>query len=93
MKRLLTIACLSVFIPAIALAEPTGDQLKTRQADLQKKLAGQGFTVVVNAPFVVVTDEPGPALTRRVNFINWTAGLIEKDFFTKRPNKLIDNRL
>jgi hypothetical protein len=88
LKRLLVIACLSA--SALAAAEPSADQLKTRQGELQKKLAGAGFTVVVNAPFVVVTDEPGAALARRLNFINWTTRLIEKDFFAKRPDKLIE---
>lgn len=88
MKRLFLIA--SVLAPAIASAEPTQAELKTRQAELTKKLAGEGFHVVVEAPFVVITDEGGSALTRRVNFVKWTTGLIEKDFFSKRPDKLIE---
>ncbi len=90
MKTILSIATLSMFLAAPAFAEPTDAELKTRKTELDKKLAGAGMTVVVSAPFVVITDEPGAALTRRVNFIKWTTGLIEKDFFTKRPNKLIE---
>jgi hypothetical protein len=90
MKTVLSIATLTVLLATPALAEPTDAELKTRKTELDKKLAGAGMTVVVSAPFVVITDEPGAALTRRVNFIKWTTGLIEKDFFTKRPNKLIE---
>ncbi len=90
MERLIPIACLTLFVPALALAEPSAAELKTRQAELQKRLAGEGLTVVIEAPFVIVVDEPGVALTRRVNFIKWTTGLIEKDFFPKRPDKLIE---
>jgi len=89
MKTLLSFATL-VMLATPVLAEPTEAELKTRKTDLEKKLSGAGFTVVVSAPFVIVTDEPGAALTRRVNFVKWTTGLIEKDFFTKRPNKLIE---
>lgn len=89
MKRLLLIASV-VIAPTLASAEPTRAELETRQAALKKKLAGDGFHVVIEAPFVVVTDEGGAALTRRVNFVKWTTGLIEKDFFAKRPDKLIE---
>lgn len=90
MERILPIACLTLFLASPALAEPTEAELKTRKTELDKRLAGDKLTVVVSAPFVVITDEPGTALTRRVNFIKWTTGLIEKDFFTKRPSKLIE---
>ncbi len=89
MKRILLIASI-IAVPSVAAAEPSAAELKTRQAELQKKLAGEGFHVVIEAPFVVVTDEGGAALTRRVNFVRWTTGLIEKDFFAKRPDKLIE---
>ena len=89
MKRILLIASI-IAVPAVAAAEPSAAALRTRQTELQKKLAGEGFHVVIEAPFVVVTDEGGAALTRRVNFVRWTTGLIEKDFFAKRPDKLIE---
>ncbi|HUS32133.1 MAG TPA: hypothetical protein VMZ53_26720 [Kofleriaceae bacterium] len=95
-ERIVTIGCLSALFlgllgSAIAAAAPTDDELKTRKAELDKKLAGQGFTVVVEAPFVIVGDESAATVKgRRTNFIRWTVGLIEKDFFKKRPDKLIE---
>lgn len=76
---------------SIAAAEPTAEQLKTRAAELDKKLAGQGFTVVIEAPFVVVGDEGAAKVKQRAaGFLRWTVGLIEKDFFAKRPDKIIE---
>jgi len=89
-KRPVWIACLCLLVSATAVAEPSADDLKARQAALQKRLAGERMTVVIQPPFVIVADEPGAALKRRVNFVKWTTDLIEKDFFTKRPDKLIE---
>jgi hypothetical protein len=89
MMKLATVVCLSL-IPSIAAAEPTADELKTRKAELEKKLTGDKFIVKVQAPFVIVSDEGGNALVRNSNFVKWTTDLIEKDFFAKRPDKLIE---
>lgn len=75
----------------IADAEPTKAELDARKDELVKKLAGQGFTVVVEAPFVVVGDESAQQVKGRASgFLRWVAGLLEKDFFTKRPDKIIE---
>ncbi len=89
-EPILVIACLSVLVSATAAAEPKAEALAERKAALEKKL-GKGFTVVVEPPFVVVGDE-GPARVkqRATGFLRWTVTLIEKDFFTKRPEKLIE---
>ena len=74
-----------------AAAPPTDADLTQRKADLEKKLSSDGFTVVIEGPFVVVGDE-GKKMTekRAAGFMRWTIGLLEKDFFSKRPDKLIE---
>jgi len=74
-----------------AAAPPTDADLTQRKADLEKKLSSDGFTVVIEGPFVVVGDE-GKKMTekRAAGFMRWTIGLLEKDFFGKRPDKLIE---
>lgn len=91
-ERCFAIACLSVLLSVTAaVAAPTVDDLKARKSELDKKLAGQGYTVVVEAPFVIIGDEaPAAVRGRRTNFIRWTVSLIEKDFFKKRPDKIIE---
>lgn len=92
MRNLLIIAlCFGALAPSIAAAAPTDDELAARKADLEKKLKGKGFTVVVEAPFVVVGDEGPAAVKKRASgFLRWTVTLLEKDFFTKRPDKIIE---
>ena len=61
------IACLLAVPPRHATAAtPTPDELDARKAALEKKLAGQGYTVVVEPPFVVIGDEaPAQVKTHR----------------------------
>jgi hypothetical protein len=92
MRNLLIIAlCFGALAPSIAAAAPTDDELAARKAELEKKLKGHGFTVVVEAPFVVVGDEGQATVKKRASgFLRWTVTLLEKDFFTKRPDKIIE---
>ena len=82
-----TLLCLAT---ATAHAEPTKDELAARKVELDKKLAGKGYTVVIQAPFVIVDDENAAMVKRNANFMKWTTDLIEADFFPKRPAKLIE---
>ena len=93
MRNLLIIAalCFGALAPSLADAAPTEDDLKARKAELDKKLKGQGFTVVVEAPFVVVGNEGAAAVKHRATgFLRWTVKLLEKDYFTKQPDKIIE---
>ena len=75
----------------IAAAEPTHAELAVRAAALEKRLAGQHFTIVVTAPFVVVGDGPGREVQRIANgFLHDKVVMMEKDFFAKRPTKLLE---
>lgn len=76
---------------APARAEPTRDQLDARAAALDKKLAGQGYTVLVEPPFVVIGDMPA-ADVRRVTtgFLRRKVALLEAELFAKRPSKLLE---
>jgi hypothetical protein len=91
MKLLIATTAALVAASTVASAEPSADDLSARAADLIKRLAGKGYTVVVEAPFVVVGDD-APATVRHqaAGFLRWTVGLLEKDFFPKRPDKLIE---
>jgi hypothetical protein len=88
MKALLAAAW--VLTASAAHAAPTQKQLEERKAALDKKLAKQGFIVVVSPPFVVIGDERAKKVSSRVSFVNWVIELIEKDFFSKQPDKVIE---
>ncbi len=86
----LAAAVIVLYTSVAAFAAPTREQLEERKAALDKKLAKQGFTVVVSPPFVVIGDESAKKVSSRVNFVNWVIELIEKDFFAKQPDKVIE---
>lgn len=80
-----------VLLAGTAHAEPTRKELEQRAAELTKQLAGQHFTVTVSAPFVVVGDGGEREVKRIANgFLHDKILMMEKDFFAKRPTKLLE---
>jgi hypothetical protein len=74
-----------------AHAEPTDKELKDRAAELEKKLKGQSYTVLVEAPFVVVGDFGAKDVKKvTTGFLRGKITLLEKEFFAKRPDKLLE---
>lgn len=89
MKLILAIAAL--LLPLVAAAEPTQKELEARAKELEKKLEGQGYTVLVEPPFVVIGDAAAKDVKRiTTGFLRSKVALLEKDFFTKRPEKLLE---
>jgi hypothetical protein len=90
MRRLLAIACV-IAGPSLAAAEPSTDELTRRRAALEARLGGDGFTIVVEPPFVVIGDE-SPATVRHhaSGILRWSIHLLEAEYFKTRPNKLIE---
>ncbi len=92
MKRTLALA-IAILVTNLApsLAQPTRDQLDKRASQLEKKLAGQGYTVLVEPPFVVVGDSPTKEVKRiTTGFLRRKAALLEKEYFAKRPDKVLE---
>src|SRR5258706_15025286 len=57
----------------------------------EPRLGGQGFTVVVEPPFVVVGDEsPATVKHHASGILHWSIQLLEAEYFKSRPNKLIE---
>ena len=50
----------------------------------------EGFTVVEQPPFVVVSDQPASELALNVNGVRWAVERLKGDFFTKDPDEIID---
>jgi hypothetical protein len=74
-----------------AAAEPSATELKERRAALETRLAGQGFTVVVEPPFVVIGDEASATVKHHATgILHWSIQLLEAEYFKARPNKLIE---
>ncbi|HEY4238980.1 MAG TPA: DUF1570 domain-containing protein [Kofleriaceae bacterium] len=88
--RLLAIA-LALTLAAPAFAEPSQPDLDARAAALEKRLGADGFTVVIEPPFVIVGDE-SPAMVRHraTGILRWSIHLLQLEYFPKRPDKLIE---
>jgi hypothetical protein len=84
------IACLPGLL-SLAAAEPSADQLNQRRAALEARLGGQGFTVVVQPPFVVIGDESPTTVKHHAGgILKWSIQLLEAEYFKTRPTKLIE---
>lgn len=91
MRALALVPVFLATLTAVATAEPSQKDLEARKTSLEERLKGQGFTVMIEAPFVVVGDEGADMVKHRATgFLRWTITLLEKDFFPTRPNKLIE---
>jgi hypothetical protein len=90
-RLLIVIACVVVAPLRIAAAEPSADELAGRRAALEARLHGQGFTVVVEPPFVIVGDEsPATVKHHAAGILRWSIHLLEAEYFKARPEKLIE---
>lgn len=90
MKSVITIAA-AVLLSQTAYAEPTPKELEGHAKELEKKLDGQGYTILVEPPFVVIGDYAAKDVKRTATgFLRDKLALLEKDFFTKRPEKLLE---
>jgi hypothetical protein len=89
-KSLVVIACLAS-VSRLAAAQPTADDLAERRAALEARLRGQGFTVVVEPPFVVIGDESSATVKHHASgILHWSIQLLEAEYFKERPTKLIE---
>ncbi len=62
-----------------------------RHADrLRKKMDGRSFAVVIEKPFVVVTDLPASEVDRWSETIRWATSRLQKQYFDQPPKQIID---
>ncbi len=60
-------------------------------AQLKKRLPSNEFSIVVQAPFVVVGDEPQREVQKRAEgTVKWAVDKLKQDFFTRDPNVILD---
>lgn len=60
-------------------------------AQLKKRLPSNEFSIIVQAPFVVVGDEPRSDVQKRAEgTVKWAVDKLKQDFFTKDPNVILD---
>lgn len=74
--------------PGTAIAT---DALTTRAAALRERLAGRGFTVLVEPPFVVAGDEAADKVEHRAaSTIRWSVKYLKKQYFAADPREIVE---
>ena len=75
---------------------PALDSHNRTQADYDKHIATlrkslpEGFTVVIQAPFVVTGDgTPEAVKASAIGTVKWAVGQLKKDYFTKDPDDIL----
>ena len=91
MRLALAVVSLCLASGSLAAAEPSSSALSDHASALRGRLRGDGLTVRVEPPFVVVGDG-SPAEVRRIatGFLRDKIHMLEQDFFAKRPDKLLE---
>ena len=92
MMRLATLVAFTLALAVSAhAAPPTVADLEERASELRDKHGKDGFTVLVEGPFVVVGDESPAMVKKRANgILRWSIERLEADFFDARPGKIIE---
>lgn len=77
---------------AVLLAPATrGQDYTAHKKALEKRLPHDGFTIVIQEPFVVIGDEPAVDVRRRAKrTVKWVVDLLKKDYFKQDPDHIID---
>lgn len=86
-----TAAAYLTFI-SLATSAPS-DPYADHVAALKKKLEAKGLkklAFTVEKPFVVVGNRGANALERDASTVRWAAAMLEQDFFTAKPSKILD---
>jgi hypothetical protein len=88
-KRSLITFVLMLFV-ILAGPNPAGaEDMGAHVAALRKKVPA--FTIVEQAPFVVIGDEPAAMVQlRATRIVKWAVDLLKRDYFAKDPEEIID---
>jgi hypothetical protein len=76
---------------AKAASEFTAADFAQHIYKLRSKLPHEGFSIVIERPFVVVGDEPPETVQKRSrDTVQWAVERLKKDFFKKDPAEILD---
>ena len=59
--------------------------------ELKKRLPHEGFSVVIQKPFVVIGDEPLETVQKRAeSTVKWAVDHLKREYFSKDPEEILD---
>jgi hypothetical protein len=77
--------------PAAPSATPTDADYAQHVRALKAKLPGEGFSIVVQKPFVVVGDESAQMVrSRAAGTVQWAVERLKRDYFEHDPADILD---
>jgi len=85
-------AAMVVLADTAAVAAPFTDADYARHvAALKTKVPDEGFTVIIQKPFVVIGDEsPAAVRSRALRTVKWAVDRLKGDYFKNDPNEILD---
>src|SRR5262249_6825366 len=76
--------------PPIA-TNSTADNFAKHTSELRKRLPSPQFSIVIQAPFIVVGDEPPDTVKQHAEeTVKWAVDRLKQDFFAKDPESILD---
>lgn len=89
-----TVVTAAAYLAFVSFADSAPrDPYADHVAVLKKRLEATGFehlAFTVEKPFVVIGNRGAKALERDASIVRWAVTVLEKDFFTRRPSKILD---
>lgn len=77
--------------PAAVATGPTDEDYRKHIEALHKKLPHDGFTILIEKPFVVIGDEPEKTVRERAQYtVRWAVTQLKKDYFPNDPTEILD---
>ncbi len=74
-----------------AASRPTATDYDRHVAELKEKLPGDDFTLIVQPPFVVISDESPRMVKRRAEgTVKWAVDKLKEAYFKKDPAEILD---
>jgi len=71
--------------------QPTAEDFARHVERLRGRLPEDGFTIVIQRPFVVIGDEsPGVVRRRAANTVGWAVEQFKREYFDRDPDHVID---
>ena len=77
--------------PSNTPAATVHSEFQKHKEQLERKLKGRNFTVLIQEPFIVIGDQPEATVKRHsANTVKWAVDKIKKDYFTKNPADILE---
>jgi hypothetical protein len=91
LRAVAIVLMLGATVAAAPATQPARDAFDGHLEKLRTRLPGDGFTVVVQPPFVVIGDE-APAIVRQrtERTVKWAVDLLKREYFERDPDHVID---